>query len=154
MGAYGVMGMLECLRAPRTALGVPAAGDLPLSPSDRGVSLSSRRRNCELFMSLAVCRCEARMRYGKSSAKRKGVPDSRAAPGGRDLSMRGPSPQSATTSPRHHFLMYHQAEAIVNRACTPSQRIAILEQLTCPSVWTIDGKTCLYSVQLPPNLDP
>lgn len=47
---YGVIGMLECLRAPSTALGVAAAGDLPLSPSwGFGVSTSSRR-NCELFI--------------------------------------------------------------------------------------------------------
>lgn len=52
MGAYGVMGMLECLRAPRTVLGVPAAGDLVLSPSwsRRAVSLSRSRLNCWLFM--------------------------------------------------------------------------------------------------------
>lgn len=42
--------MLECLRAPNTARGVPAAGELPEAPSCcRGVSMS-RRRNCELFM--------------------------------------------------------------------------------------------------------
>lgn len=50
----GVMGMLECLRAPSTALGVGAAGDFCLSPSCvLGVSMSSRR-NCELFMMIAV----------------------------------------------------------------------------------------------------
>jgi hypothetical protein len=48
------MGMLECLRAPSTARGVAAAGDADLSPSCRGVSLSSSRRNCELFIVLAV----------------------------------------------------------------------------------------------------
>jgi hypothetical protein len=47
---YGVIGMLECLRAPSTALGVAAAGDLPLVSSwGFGVSTSSRL-NCELFM--------------------------------------------------------------------------------------------------------
>jgi hypothetical protein len=48
--SYGVIGMLECLRAPKTALGVPAARDFALSPSDRGESLSSSRRNCWLFI--------------------------------------------------------------------------------------------------------
>jgi hypothetical protein len=50
--SYGVMGMLECLRAPKTVLGAPAAGGLGLSPSGRGVSLSSSRRNCWLFMAV------------------------------------------------------------------------------------------------------
>ena len=53
-GTYGVMGMLECLRAPRAAPGVREAGDaLGLVPSCCFVwSLSSSRRNCELFILL------------------------------------------------------------------------------------------------------
>ena len=53
-GTYGVMGMLECLRAPRAAPGVREAGDaLGLVPSCFFVwSLSSSRRNCELFILL------------------------------------------------------------------------------------------------------
>lgn len=48
------MGMLECLRAPSTALGMAAAGDLALS-SSLGVDFSiSSRRNCELFMMCAL----------------------------------------------------------------------------------------------------
>jgi hypothetical protein len=72
------MGMLECLRAPKTALGVPAAGDWP--PSERGVSLSSRRRNCWLFM---VGDDDARMLRvavaRKKSRQAPAVSDSRAA---------------------------------------------------------------------------
>jgi hypothetical protein len=44
--AYGVIGMLECLREPSTVLGVADAGDLLLSPFFAAPSLSSSRRNC------------------------------------------------------------------------------------------------------------
>jgi hypothetical protein len=48
----GVMGMLECLRAPSAPPGVREAGDaLWLLPSCfLALSLSSSRRNCELFI--------------------------------------------------------------------------------------------------------
>jgi hypothetical protein len=59
------MGMLECLRAPNTDLGVPAAGAFPLSPSCRGVSLSSSRLNCELFMVLRMGGLMPRLLGGK-----------------------------------------------------------------------------------------
>jgi hypothetical protein len=78
------MGMLECLRAPSTARGVPAAGDCAPSPSWRGVSLSSSRRNCWLFMVWAE-RVAHRVAVAaqKSSAKQPAAfdsPDSRAGP--------------------------------------------------------------------------
>jgi hypothetical protein len=75
------MGMLECLRAPSAALGVPRAGDVGLSPSWLGVSLSSSRRNCWLFIVLAT-EGQAGARGGASVEKFRqapDAPDSRAA---------------------------------------------------------------------------
>jgi hypothetical protein len=73
------MGMLECLRAPSTARGVPAAGDAGLSPSWRGVSFSNSRRNCELFIVLAVYSRVAPTASVEKFRQAPDAPDSRAA---------------------------------------------------------------------------
>jgi hypothetical protein len=72
-GTYGVMGMLECLRAPRAAPGVREAGDaLGLVPSCcLAWSLSSSRRNCELFILLVG------ERLGQNSAEKLPTPPRR-----------------------------------------------------------------------------
>jgi hypothetical protein len=100
------MGMLECLRAPSTALGVPAAGDMGLSPSWRGVSLNSSRLNCWLFIVLAV---DGRPGAGggarvEKSRQAEDAPDSRAAcqsAGTAILHSRGDVTQEQPCRPSH-----------------------------------------------------
>ena len=120
--AYGVMGMLECLRAPRTALGVPAAGDVAGSPSCRGVSLSRSRRNCWLFI---VVRTAGLGGLGGARVEKfrraEGLLDSRAA-----CSIAG-------THPRHHHVPSPQSPIPTphKRATSPQEPRTPVQSCIC-----------------------